>query len=70
MPFTAGRVSRLDISGPARAEPIKGFGDAMRALFEPLGWLELPEIERRPVRDPPDFSAPDWDAERVNRRRA
>lgn len=37
------------------------FGDAIRALFEPLGGLELPEIEREPMRDPPDFSGPEWD---------
>jgi plasmid stability protein len=43
--------------------PAMGFGDAMRALFEPLGGLELPEIPRQPVRDPPDFSGPDWDEE-------
>ena len=48
VPLTAGRASRLDVGGPATAEPITvGFGDAMRALFEPLGGLELPEIERR-----------------------
>ncbi len=32
----------------------------MRALFEPLGGLDLPEIEREPPRDPPDFSGPEW----------
>ena len=37
-----------------------GFGDAMRALFEPLGGLDLPEFERAPLRDPPDFSGSDW----------
>jgi antitoxin FitA len=38
-----------------------GFGEAMRALFEPLGGLDLPEIPREPPRDPPDFSGPEWD---------
>jgi antitoxin FitA len=38
-----------------------GLGTAMRALFAPLGGIELPEIEREPVRDPPDFSGPEWD---------
>jgi antitoxin FitA len=37
-------------------------GAAMRALFEPLGGLELPDIPREPARDPPDFSGPEWDA--------
>jgi antitoxin FitA len=38
-----------------------GFGEAMRALFEPLGGLDLPEIPREPSREPPDFSGPEWD---------
>jgi antitoxin FitA len=43
------------------SSPTMNFGDAIRALFEPLGGLDLPEIEREPVRDPPDFSGPEWD---------
>ena len=46
---------------PASTPDTVGFGDAMRALFEPLGGVDLPEAEREPVREPPDFSAPDWD---------
>lgn len=42
--------------------PAQSFGQAMRALFEPLGGLDLPEIEREPLRDPPDFSGPEWAA--------
>jgi len=41
-----------------------GLGDAMRALFEPLGGLDLPEINRGPAPEPPDFSGPDWDPDR------
>ena len=37
--------------------------DAIRALFEPLEGLELPEIERDLPRDPPDFSRPERDAD-------
>ena len=37
------------------------FGDAMHALFAPLGGLDLPEPERAPPREPPDFSGPAWD---------
>jgi hypothetical protein len=33
------------------------FADAVRALFEPLGGVDLREIPR----DPPDFSDPEWD---------
>ena len=29
--------------------------EAIRARFQPLGGLELPEIPRDPMRDPPDF---------------
>jgi plasmid stability protein len=36
------------------------FGQAMRAIFEPLGGLEYPAIEREPAREPPDFSGPGW----------
>ena len=49
---------------PAAATNRAGFGDAMRALFEPLGGLDLPEIGRDSRRELPDFSGPDWDTER------
>jgi plasmid stability protein len=40
----------------------QGFAEAVHALFEPLGGLELPEtMPRDPPRDPPDFSRPEWD---------
>ena len=35
--------------------------DTVRALFEPLGGMELPEIPRELPRDPPDFSGPEWE---------
>jgi plasmid stability protein len=38
--------------------PETNWVDAIRALFEPLGGLELPEIPR----EPPDFSGPEWEA--------
>ena len=37
--------------------------DAIRALFEPLGGLDLREIEREKLPDPPDFSERGWDPE-------
>lgn len=41
--------------------PDSSLWSAMRALFEPLGGVEL-EIERQPgQRPPPDFSGPEWD---------
>ncbi|MDQ2801160.1 MAG: plasmid stabilization protein [Pseudomonadota bacterium] len=45
----------------APTEPPPSFGQAMRAIFEPLGGFELPEIPREPAREPPDFSGPEWD---------
>ena len=30
-------------------------GTAINALFKPLGGLELPKLERDPMRDPPSF---------------
>jgi len=45
----------------ATGAPKAKLGDAIRALFEPLGGLDLPEIKRGPMRDPPDFSGPEWD---------
>jgi plasmid stability protein len=37
------------------------FGQAMRAIFEPLGGFEFPEMPREALRQPPDFSGPEWD---------
>ena len=57
----AGRPGSRDQSSrpdaPA-ASPLRGFGQAMRALFEPLGGMDLPQIVREPARDPPDLSGP------------
>lgn len=54
----ARQVLRAALS-PAAPLGTGGFGDAMRALFEPLGGIDLPEVEREPAREPPDFSLPD-----------
>ena len=40
-----------------------GWVDAIRALVEPLGGIDLPELERERLRDPPDFAGPEWDSE-------
>jgi len=40
-----------------------GWVDAIRALVEPLGGIDLPEPERETLRDPPDYTGPEWDAE-------
>jgi plasmid stability protein len=45
---------------PGSASPGADWVDAVRALFEPLGGLQLPNIDHPPPRDPPDFSGPDW----------
>jgi plasmid stability protein len=36
------------------------FGQAVRAIFKPLGGFDMPHTEREPPRDPPDFSGPEW----------
>jgi len=43
--------------------PRQTLGEAMRALFGPLGGvdLELPDRREFVERDPPDFSGPEWD---------
>ncbi len=40
-----------------------GWADAIRALVEPLGGIDLPEVEREKLRDPPDFAGPEWGSE-------
>ena len=56
-----GRGSARDTVGPAGvhrapAPQGPGFGQAMRALFEPLGGLDLPPPLRQPAPEPPDFA--------------
>jgi hypothetical protein len=45
----------------APSEAPQRFGQAMRAIFEPLGGMEIPDIPREMPRQPPDFSGPAWD---------
>ena len=55
---------RLILRGSTAArppDPAVSWVDALRALFEPLGGLDLPEIPREPPREQPDFSGPEWD---------
>jgi plasmid stability protein len=59
----ARQVLRAALTSSAAPNTV-GLGDAMRALFEPLGGLDLPEIDRGPAREPPDFCGPDWDPDR------
>jgi plasmid stability protein len=40
-------------------EPTMNWVDAIRALVEPLGGIELQLPERTPLRDPPQFDAPE-----------
>lgn len=46
-------------AGPLEAP--QSFGQAMRAIFEPLGGVDFPHIPHEPPREPPDFSGPEWD---------
>ena len=34
----------------------RGLGTAIKELFAPLGGVDLPEIPREPMREPPDFA--------------
>jgi plasmid stability protein len=45
----------------APLEAPQRFGQAMRAIFEPLGGLDVPEFRRESPGGPPDFSGPEWD---------
>ncbi len=56
------RVILRDAVVSSPAAPGADWVGAIRALVEPLGGIDLPEIEREPPRDPPDFSGPEWDA--------
>jgi plasmid stability protein len=53
----------LAVENPA---PRQTLGEAVRAVFGPLGGVEfeLPERGEFIERDPPDFSGPEWDRER------
>ena len=46
-------------TAPAQAAP--RFGQAMRAMFEPLGGLDLPPRDTGAPYAPPDLSGPEWD---------
>jgi plasmid stability protein len=58
--------ARLLIRDGLAAEPVppeQTLGAAMRALFAPLGGMELPsDLREYGTRPPPDFSGPEWDA--------
>jgi plasmid stability protein len=48
------------------AAPEQTLGAAMRALFAPLGGLELPaDLREYSERPPPDFSGPEWDLDKA-----
>lgn len=41
--------------GVSRQEKEMNLAESIRALFEPLGGVELPEFPDEPVREPPTF---------------
>jgi hypothetical protein len=49
-----------EILKKAVGEPVPrkqvGLGTAIRELFAPIGGVDLPEIPREPMSEPPDFS--------------
>jgi len=36
-------------------QPIMHLGDAIRRRFAPFGGVDMPELDRKPLRDPPNF---------------
>ena len=51
----AREILKRALSGPKPRKQV-GLGTAIRQLFAPLGGVDLPEIPREPMREPPDFS--------------
>jgi antitoxin FitA len=49
--------------GQAPVSEAANWVDAIRALVEPLGGIDLPDIDRDKLRGPMDFSGSDWDSE-------
>ncbi|GLK54851.1 FitA-like ribbon-helix-helix domain-containing protein [Methylopila capsulata] len=57
----ARRILNSSLSGDIA--PRQGnLADAIAAIFDPLGGVELDIPPREPMREPPDFSGPDSDA--------
>ena len=46
-------ILRAAVSSEAKGQP--NLVEAIRRRIEPLGGVELPELPRDPMRDPPDF---------------
>lgn len=50
-------ILRSALTNPATAAPEPNLADFARALFAPLGGVDLPEVPRDPARPPPIFPA-------------
>lgn len=56
--------ARLLLRDGLATEPLpdgETLASAMRALFEPLGGADFPNVREPGQRPPPDFSGPEWD---------
>jgi hypothetical protein len=53
------RILRDRLAVAPISEPVN-WVDAIRALVEPLGGIDLPDIERGTLPEPPDFTGPEW----------
>lgn len=49
------RVILKDALGATQPKKEIGLGTAIRRIIAPLGGVDLPEIPREPMREPPDF---------------
>lgn len=55
----ARRIIERGLTSPPEDEA--NLAEAIHRLFAPLGGVELELMPRHPVRDPPDFSGPEYD---------
>lgn len=55
----ARQIIERDLAAPPQDEA--NLAEAIHRLFAPLGGVELELMPRQPVRDPPDFSGPEYD---------
>ncbi len=56
----ARRIIERGVEG-ASEEEATGLAEAIHCLFAPLGGVDIKLPDRRPRRQPPDFSGPEYD---------
>lgn len=56
------QILRQTLGGDNDAPRYDNLADGIAAIFDPLGGVNLDLPERQPMREPPDFSGPEYDA--------